>query len=163
MYSYYYNRGKREKEEIMEESYRMKVACSQVDTILNFYNRELLAIVIPNDVREYIKANRAIDYRFDVTLENFKSEMLTEEAVCLLLFLFKNYLADERQKKIILNWEYSNNAETTKINFKAKNNKNNHNDNIENNAQMTIYKTNIFIKIVNKIRSIFKGKNKTNE
>ena len=78
-------------------------------------------------------------------------------------FLFKNYLADERQKKIILNWEYSNNAETTKINFKAKNNVKNCNDNIEKNTKMTIYKTNIFIKIINKIKSIFKGKNKTNE
>lgn len=163
MYLYYYNRCKREKEEIMEENYRKKIACSQVDTILNFYNRELIAISIPNEVREYIKANKAIDYEFDIKPEDFKSEMLTEEAACLLLFLFKNYFADERQKKIILNWEYSNNAETTKINFKAKNNKNIQNDNIENNAQMTIYKTNIFIKIVNKIRSIFKGKNKTNE
>ena len=147
----------------MEENYRMKIACSQVDTILNFYNRELLAIAIPNEVREYIKVNRAIDYKFDVKPEDFKSEMLTEEAACLLLFLFKNYFADERQKKIILNWEYPNNEETTKINFKTKNNVKNYNDNIENNAQMTIYKTNIFIKIVNKIKSIFKGKNKTNE
>ena len=141
----------------MEENYRMKVACSQVDTILNFYNRELLALVIPNEVREYIKNNRAIDYNFDVKPEDFKSEMLTEEAACLLLFLFKNYFADERQMKIILNWEYPNNVETTKINFKAKNNVKNCNDNIKNNTQITIYKTNIFIKIVNKIKSIFKG------
>ena len=147
----------------MEENYRMKIACTQVDTILNFYNRELLALAIPNDVREYIKVNRDRDYKFDVKPEDFKSEMLTEEAACLLLFLFKNYFADERQKKIILNWEYPNNLETTKINFKAKNNVKNCNDNIEKNTKMTIYKTNIFIKIVNKIKSIFKGKNKTNE
>ena len=84
----------------MEENQRMKIACTQVDTILNFYNRELLALAIPNEVREYIKANRDRDYKFDVKPENFKSEMLTEEAACLLLFLFKNYFADERQKKI---------------------------------------------------------------
>ena len=53
----------------MEENYRMKIACSQVDTILNFYNKELLDLVIPNDVREYIKANKARDYKFDVKPE----------------------------------------------------------------------------------------------
>lgn len=147
----------------MEENYRMKIACSQVDTILNFYNKELLDLVIPNDVREYIKANKARDYKFDVKPEEFKSEMLTEKAICLLLFLFENYFADERQKKIILNWEYPNNVENKKINFKPKNNIKNHNCNIVNNTKITIYKPNVFIKIVNKIKSIFKGKNKTNE
>ena len=42
----------------MEEKYKMQIACSQVDMILNFYNQELLDMTIPKAVREYIRNNK---------------------------------------------------------------------------------------------------------
>ena len=88
----------------MEEKYKMQIACSQVDTILNFYNQELLDMTIPKAVREYIRNNKAQDYQFDITPKNFDPEMITEEAACILLWLFKEYSSTQKQKKIILNW-----------------------------------------------------------
>ena len=138
----------------MNEKSKIQIACSQADTILNFYNKELLSISIPDEIREYIKKNKDKDYKFNVTPQNFNPEMLTEEASAILLFLFKEYLANDRQKKIILNWEYPKKKESnTNINFK--------NDNKTNNDKLLIVskrKNNIFDKIINIIKYIFMKK-----
>ena len=33
-----------------DEEYRMQIACKQVYTILNLYNRELLCLILPEEV-----------------------------------------------------------------------------------------------------------------
>ena len=38
---------------------KMQIAYTQVDTVLNFYNQDLLAISIPKEVRDYIRKNKS--------------------------------------------------------------------------------------------------------
>ena len=145
----------------MEEKYKMQIACSQVDMILNFYNQELLDMTIPKAVREYIRNNKAQDYQFDITPKNFYPEMITEEAACILLWLFKEYSSTKKQKKIILNWEYPNNVDTSSANDYLKETKNTNNN--ANNKMLPMKDVNIFVKLINKIKLIFRRLDKTNE
>ena len=145
----------------MEEKYKMQIACSQVDMILNFYNQELLDMTIPKAVREYIRNNKAQDYQFDITPKNFDPEMITEEAACILLWLFKEYSSTKKQKKIILNWEYPNNVDTSSANDYLKETKNTNNN--ANNKMLPMKDVNIFVKLINKIKLIFRRLDKTNE
>lgn len=43
----------------MEINDKMQIAYTQVDTVLNFYNQDLLAISIPQEVRDYIRKNKS--------------------------------------------------------------------------------------------------------
>ena len=90
----------------MEINDKMQIAYTQVDTVLNFYNQDLLAISIPQEVRDYIRKNKSKSYRFNINANEFKADMLTAESVSVLLWIFENYFATEKQKEIILNWEY---------------------------------------------------------
>lgn len=148
----------------MNEKNKIQIACSQVDTILNFYNKELLSISIPDEIREYIRKNKDKDYKFNVTPKNFNPEMLTEEAVAILLFLFRDYLANDRQKKIILNWEYPNKKESNiAVNFENYNRNQSKNVMNDNSLIISKRKNNIFDKIRNIIKCIFGKRNKSNE
>ena len=91
----------------MDDSEKMKIACSQVDAVLNFYNKDLLELVIPKIVIDYIKDNKSDNYEFNITPETFSAELLTEEAVGILLVLYKDYFSDSRQYKLISEWENS--------------------------------------------------------
>lgn len=139
----------------------MKIAFSQVDTILDFYNQDLLNICIPNNIREYIRNNKAKDYQFDITKKNFNSDMLTEETVSILLLLFRDYFANERQRKIIFDWEEHNNTVSSiESNIKFKNNINNKCEDIKENKLLPVKKSNIFLKIINKIKLMFRKRGK---
>ena len=80
--------------------------------------------------------------------------MLTAESVSVLLWIFENYFATEKQKEIILNWEYHN------INFENKKVPNKENTNQE---LVCVQEESFIIKIINKIKLIFKIRKNTDE
>lgn len=138
----------------MEINDKMQIAYTQVDTVLNFYNQDLLAISIPQGVRDYIRKNKSKSYRFNINANEFKADMLTAESVSVLLWIFENYFATEKQKEIILNWEYHN------INFE---NKKVPNKETTNQELVCVQEESFIIKIINKIKLIFKIRKNTDE
>lgn len=140
----------------MEINDKMQIAFSQVDTILNFYNQDLLDISIPQEVREYIKENKSKEYMFNIKANEFKSEMLTEESVCILLWIFENYFATRKQKEIISKWEYPN------INFLKRESERQEDIKQENIKQelVPVKEESLISKVISKIKLIFRnGKN----
>lgn len=133
---------------------KMQIAYTQVDTVLNFYNQDLLAISIPQEVRDYIRKNKSKSYQFNINANEFKADMLTAESVSVLLWIFENYFATEKQKEIISNWEYHN------INFE---NKKVQNKETTNQELVCVQKESFIIKIINKIKLIFKIRKNTDE
>lgn len=133
---------------------KMQIAYTQVDTVLNFYNQDLLAISIPQEVRDYIRNNKSKSYQFNINANEFKADMLTDESVSVLLWLFENYFATEKQKEIISNWEYHN------INFE---NKKVQNKETTNQELVCVQEESFIIKIINKIKLIFKIRKNTDE
>lgn len=133
---------------------KMQIAYTQVDTVLNFYNQDLLAISIPQEVRDYIRKNKSKSYRFNINANEFKADMLTAESVSVLLWIFENYFATEKQKEIISNWEYHN------INFE---NKKVQNKETTNQELVCVQEESFIIKIINKIKLIFKIRKNTDE
>ena len=125
----------------MEINDKMQIAYTQVDTVLNFYNQDLLAISIPQEVRDYIRKNKSKSYQFNINANEFKADMLTAESVSVLLWIFENYFATEKQKEIILNWEYHN------INFE---NKKVQNKETTNQELVCVQEESFIIKIINK-------------
>lgn len=138
----------------MEINDKMQIAYTQVDTVLNFYNQDLLAISIPQEVRDYIRKNKSKSYQFNINANEFKADMLTAESVSVLLWIFENYFATEKQKEIILNWEYHN------INFE---NKKVQNKETTNQELVCVQEESFIIKIINKIKLIFKIRKNTDE
>ena len=132
----------------------MQIAYTQVDTVLNFYNQDLLAISIPQEVRDYIRKNKSKSYQFNINANEFKADMLTAESVSVLLWIFENYFATEKQKEIISNWEYHN------INFE---NKKVQNKETTNQELVCVQEESFIIKIINKIKLIFKIRKNTDE
>ena len=122
---------------------KMQIAYTQVDTVLNFYNQDLLAISIPQEVRDYIRKNKSKSYQFNINANEFKADMLTAESVSVLLWIFENYFATEKQKEIISNWEYHN------INFE---NKKVQNKETTNQELVCVQEESFIIKIINKIK-----------
>ena len=133
---------------------KMQIAYPQVDTVLNFYNQDLLAISIPQEVRDYIRKNKSKSYQFNINANEFKADMLTAESVSVLLWIFENYFATEKQKEIISNWEYHN------INFE---NKKVQNKETTNQELVCVQEESFIIKIINKIKLIFKIRKNTDE
>ena len=80
--------------------------------------------------------------------------MLTAESVSVLLLIFENYFATEKQKEIISNWEYHN------INFE---NKKVQNKETTNQELVCVQEESFIIKIINKIKLIFKIRKNTDE
>ena len=122
---------------------KMQIAYTQVDTVLNFYNQDLLAISIPQEVRDYIRKNKSKSYQFNINANEFKADMLTAESVSVLLWIFENYFATEKQKEIISNWEYHN------INFE---NKKVQNKETTNQELVCVQEESFIIKLIFKIR-----------
>ena len=133
---------------------KMQIAYTQVDTVLNYYNQDLLAISIPHEVRDYIRKNKSKSYQFNINANEFKADMLTAESVSVLLWIFENYFATEKQKEIISNWEYHN------INFE---NKKVQNKETTNQELVCVQEESFIIKIINKIKLIFKIRKNTDE
>ena len=143
-----------------DEEYRMQIACKQVYTILNLYNRELLCLILPEEVLRKLKENSAKDYEYNINPNTFNPDDITEEASAILLIIFDKYFANKIQKDKINRFLNTQDNENFDYNLLFKNKKGN-NNNSSNCSDLVVYeKTNIIKKLIRKIRSIFQKRKK---
>ena len=143
-----------------DEEYRMQIACKQVYTILNLYNRELLCLILPEVVFRKLKENSAKDYEYNINPNTFSPDDITEEASAILLIIFDKYFANKIQKDKINRFLNTQDNENFDYNLLFKNKKEN-NNNSSNCSDLVVYeKTNIIKKLIRKIRSIFQKRKK---
>ena len=137
---------------MVDEKYRMQIACKQVYTILNLYNRELLCLILPKEVLEKLKENSAKDYDYNINPNTFRSDDITDEASALLLIIFDKYFANQTQKDKISRFLNIYNSE--KFNYDLLFKKKNHN--ISNSSDLVVYEEKNTIKsLIIKIKLIF--------
>ena len=142
-----------------DEEYRMQIACKQVYTILNLYNRELLCLILPEEVLRKLKENSAKDYEYNINPNTFSPDDITEEASAILL-IFDKYFANQTQKDMINRFLNTQDNENFDYNLLFKNKKEN-NNNSSNCSDLVVYeKTNIIKKLIRKTRSIFQKRKK---
>ena len=143
-----------------DEEYRMQIACKQVYTILNLYNRELLCLILPEEVLRKLKENSAKDYEYNINPNTFSPDDITEEASGILLIIFDKYFANQTQKDKINRFLNTQDNENFDYNLLFKNKKEN-NNNSSNCSDLVVYeKTNIIKKLIRKTRSIFQKRKK---
>ena len=143
-----------------DEEYRIQIACKQVYTILNLYNRELLCLILPEEVLRKLKENSAKDYEYNINPNTFSPDDITEEASAILLIIFDKYFANQTQKDKINRFLNTQDNENFDYNLLFKNKKEN-NNNSSNCSDLVVYeKTNIIKKIIRKTRSIFQKRKK---
>ena len=143
-----------------DEEYRMQIACKQVYTILNLYNRELLCLILPEEVLRKLKENSAKDYEYNINPNTFSPDDITEEASAILLIIFDKYFANQTQKDKINRFLYTQDNENFDYNLLFKNKKEN-NNNSYNCSDLVVYeKTNIIKKLIRKTKSIFQKRKK---
>ncbi|MFQ9297469.1 MAG: hypothetical protein ACLR4X_03470 [Clostridia bacterium] len=143
-----------------DEEYRMQIACKQVYTILNLYNRELLCLILPEEVLRKLKENSAKDYEYNINPNTFSPDDITEEASAILLIIFDKYFANQTQKDKINRFLNTQDNENFDYNLLFKNKKEN-NNNSSNCSDLVVYeKTNIIKKLIRKTRSIFQKRKK---
>lgn len=143
-----------------DEEYRMQIACKQVYTILNLYNRELLCLILSEEVLRKLKENSAKDYEYNINPNTFSPDDITEEASAILLIIFDKYFANQTQKDMINRFLNTQDNENFDYNLLFKNKKEN-NNNSSNCSDLVVYeKTNIIKKLIRKTRSIFQKRKK---
>ncbi len=150
---------------MIDEDYKMQVACKQVYEILKLYNRDLLCARIPEEVINNLRENSAKDYEYNITPDTFDHNTVTEEASAMLLVLFDKYFANQTQKEKIDKFLNVQDLSSKNLNvlFKPKKeddilNKETQKNEIISNDVVT-YKTSLISKIIKKLKSIFqKGK-----
>ena len=143
-----------------DEEYRMQIACKQVYTILNLYNRKLLCLILPEEVLRKLKENSAKDYEYNINPNTFSPDDITEEASAILLIIFDKYFANQTQKDMINRFLNTQDNENFDYNLLFKNKKEN-NNNSSNCSDLVVYeKTNIIKKLIRKTRSIFQKRKK---
>ena len=143
-----------------DEEYRMQIACKQVYTILNLYNRELLCLILPEEVLRKLKENSAKDYEYNINPNTFSPDDITEEASAILLIIFDKYFANQTQKDKINRFLNTQDNENFDYNLLFKNKKENNNNSF-NCSDLVVYeKTNIIKKLIRKTRSIFQKRKK---
>ena len=106
-----------------DEEYRMQIACKQVYTILNLYNRELLCLILPEEVLRKLKENSAKDYEYNINPNTFSPDDITEEASAILLIIFDKYFANQTQKDKINRFLNTQDNENFDYNLLFKNKK----------------------------------------
>ena len=149
-----------------DEEYRMQIACKQVYTILNLYNRELLCLILPEGVLRKLKENSAKDYEYNINPNTFSPDDITEEASAILLIIFDKYFANQTQKDMINRFLNTQDNENFDYNLLFKNKKENstqekENNNSSNCSDLVVYEnTNAIKKLIRKIRSIFQKRKK---
>lgn len=143
-----------------DEEYRMQIACKQVYTILNLYNRKLLCLILPEEVLRKLKENSAKDYEYNINPNTFSPDDITEEASAILLIIFDKYFANQTQKDKINRFLNTQDNENFDYNLLFKNKKEN-NNNSYNCSDLVVYeKTNIIKKLIRKTKSIFQKRKK---
>ena len=143
-------------------------ACTEVSVILNHLNKDEYN-KIPPELIEAIEQNKNNEYefKFDENTELHKQTLLIETRA-ILYNIFRDYLATQKQKEKIIEMQKEEREkinEEKKLKYNTDNifNKNTSNtiSNIasnatENTALTEIKKESFIIKIVNKIKSLFK-------
>ena len=151
----------------MVDNKKMQIAYKQVNQFLNLYNQELLKLCIPEDVLFFLRENADKDYEYNIISDTFTPDSLSEEALAVLLLLFRDYFADERQKNIINNFgkkDILNNLSYNDKLFKNQSNKspsvpkiNEHHTIFDNNALVAYKNNGFFSNIILKIKKFLKG------
>lgn len=148
---------------MVDEEYKMQVACKQVYKILKLYNRDLLCVKIPEEVMDNLRENSAKDYEYNITPDSFDHNTVTEEASAMLLVLFDKYFANQTQKEKIDKFLNAQDLSSKNLNvlFKPKKEENVLDTEMQTNKiisnDMIVYKTSLISKIIKKIKLIFQG------
>ena len=138
-------------------------AFTEVYEILQYLDRNTYT-KIPLDLITLIKDNRNINYKYKIQLDKkLKNQNILPETKAILFNIFRDYLSTEEQREKIKQWQldYLKNIEKNKtINYNTDIFKNKHIINmpvsIKKNDLVKIKKTNLFKKIINKIKNLFK-------
>lgn len=138
-------------------------AFTEVYEILQYLDRNTYT-KIPLDLITLIKDNRNINYKYKIQLDKkLKNQNILPETKAILFNIFRDYLSTEEQREKIKQWQldYLKNIEKNKtINYNTDIFKNKHIINmpvsIKKNDLVEIKKTNLFKKIINKIKNLFK-------
>ena len=153
----------------MTETY--KQAFTEVLEILSYLSKDNYN-KISKELINAIESNRDIDYLYYIdTTKSLEEQEMLEETRAILFNIYRDYLADNNTKQQILNYQNQENivkeqikSQNIKINDmftqKSKTNGDEVKDiSYENVALIEVKpKTNIFNKIINKIKSLFKMK-----
>lgn len=144
---------------------RNACAYKEIYEILRIFPQELVA-KIPQEKIRFFRNNMDNSYQYNISKETFDGKTMLEETKAILTILFRDYWATSMQKEKILAYENSakNKLEEEKriqYNsdnlFKKQDQPRYFKEQIEENSVVE-YKENIFKKIINKIRNLFKLK-----
>lgn len=148
------------------EKTKDKVSCAykEIYEILKIFPKELVDR-IPKYKLDYIKQNMDESYEYNITKETFDGKTMLDETAAILAILFRDYWATEKQKNKIIN--YHNTQREKIVNeikekydpenvFKQRRIEQEKIDEKKENLSVVEYKENIFKKLFNKIKEIFK-------
>ena len=148
------------------EKTKDKVSCAykEIYEILKIFPKELVDKV-PKYKLDYIKQNMDESYEYNITIETFDGRTMLDETAAILAILFRDYWATEKQKDKIIN--YHNTQREKMANeikekydpenvFKQRRIEQEKIDEKKENLSVVEYKENIFKKLFNKIKEIFK-------
>lgn len=148
------------------EKTKDNVSCAykEIYEILKIFPKELVDR-IPKYKLDYIKQNMDESYEYNITKETFDGKTMLDETSAILAILFRDYWATEKQKNKIIN--YHNTQREKIVNeikekydpenvFKQRRIEQEKIDEKKENLSVVEYKENIFKKLFNKIKEIFK-------
>lgn len=142
----------------------VRCAYKEIYEILKIFPKELVDR-IPKYKLDYIKQNMDESYEYNITKETFDGKTMLDETAVILAILFRDYWATEKQKNKIIN--YHNTQREKIVNeikekydpenvFKQRRIEQEKIDEKKENLSVVEYKENIFKKLFNKIKEIFK-------
>lgn len=140
-------------------------ACTEVFEIVKKLPEEQQKL-IPQEIVDNLKKN-AMNESYELKYDNVGNIILSKDAESMLVYLYSEYIInsdvvkEQIKKKTKQNKLIKNNIKKANITINYDYNKNNDNSNINMNEQkndvaMVKYEKNIFKKILNKIKGIFK-------
>lgn len=142
----------------------VRCAYKEIYEIFKIFPKELVNR-IPKYKLDYIKQNMDESYEYNITKETFDGKTMLDETAAILAILFRDYWATEKQKNKIIN--YHNTQREKIVNeikekydpenvFKQRRIEQEKIDEKKENLSVVEYKENIFKKLFNKIKEIFK-------
>lgn len=135
-----------------------EIAYTEVDTILSLMDEKYVNR-IPNKLREMFKEGKSTDYKPNIDPKKSLNEQnLQRETLVILATLGLNYWCESEEEKQELIKAYSENEKKNEAEIREKYNPDNifKNNSIQENTQLTEYHENVFKKLWNKIKSLFK-------
>ena len=142
----------------------VRCAYKEIYEIFKIFPKELVNR-IPKYKLDYIKQNMDESYEYNITKETFDGKTMLDETAAILAILFRDYWETEKQKIKIIN--YHNTQREKMANeikekydpenvFKQRRIEQEKIDEKKENLSVVEYKENIFKKLFNKIKEIFK-------